>query len=103
MSGGIAYVWDPGKKFPANLNLEMVNLENISEEADFQEIQSMIQKHHQNTGSARAEYILGNWEEQKVHFLKVIPGDYKLAMQQIEEDKSMDVDEEIQLGARVHG
>jgi glutamate synthase domain-containing protein 3 len=94
MSGGIAYVWDPDKVFHKLINSEMVDMDALTEKADIAELTNMITRHRDYTGSARAEFILNNWEKQKANFIKVIPGDYKLALQRIEEEKLMEVEED---------
>ncbi len=101
MSGGIAYVWDPDKTFTRMVNMEMVDLDPLIEPADVDEVLHMITRHREYTGSLRAEFILQDWEKQKDNFIKVIPGDYKLALQKMEEEKSMSVDDEMEVGASV--
>lgn len=97
MSGGIAYVWDPDRKLPQNTNMEMVSLEPLMEAADVDEVLHLITRHFEYTGSLRAEQILKNWEQERERFVKIIPGDYKLAMQKLQEEKSMDVDEDVEV------
>ena len=80
MSGGIAYVYDPDGKFPANCNMGMVFLETPSEE-DIEEIAEMIRKHQSYTASDVASAILGNWDTAKKSFVKVIPADYKRVLE----------------------
>jgi len=87
MSGGIAYVFDPYKKFRDGLcNTEMVGLEALTE-ADFTELQHLIRKHYDYTDSDKAEEILGDWDNLKMHFTKVMPTDYKKALERIEREK----------------
>jgi len=79
MSGGIAYVRDPEGKFPKNCNTGMVALEKPDAD-DFAEILDMVRSHQYWTGSKVAATVLGNWENEKAFFVKVIPEDYKKVM-----------------------
>ena len=79
MSGGIAYVYDVKEKFSINCNQEMVDLDPVAEE-DAAELKQMIQKHFEHTGSTVAKFILGDFENQLRHFVKVFPTDYKKAL-----------------------
>jgi glutamate synthase (NADPH/NADH) large chain len=76
MSGGIAYVYDPEGKLPANCNKGMVSLEALGPE-DNEELKDMITKHQKYTGSDVASAILGSWQKSVSTFVKVIPEDYK--------------------------
>jgi len=88
MSGGIAYVYDPDKKFVNGLcNMEMVELEKPSV-ADAQELFELIQNHYHATESTKGLMILEDWDKQLNHFIKVIPTDYKKALARIEEEKA---------------
>ncbi len=77
MSGGIAYIHDPNDQFLINCNLGMVELEKVETDEDIAELQSLIEKHQQHTGSTVAENILGRWDEAVTEFVKVMPTDYK--------------------------
>ena len=87
MSGGIAYVWDPKDRFKKMVNPAMVDLDPMEDPADIDELLHMITRHKEYTGSSRAEEILSDWENQIQNFIKVIPGDYKMALQKIEDEK----------------
>ncbi len=93
MSGGFAYVWDPDKTFAERVNAEMVDLEEIVDAEDEDELLHMITRHFEYTGSARARKILDDWKTQLKLFVKVAPGDYKMALQKLEEDKTMELEE----------
>ncbi len=77
MSGGIAYVWDPEGQFEPQVNLEMVELERLDEEAERVEVRTLIERHRELTGSDVAERILGSWDFACRQFVKVMPMDYK--------------------------
>ena len=80
MSGGVAYVYDPQKKFEGNCNKAIVLLETPSAE-DYAELSDLIGKHKKYTGSDVAEGILAAWDSEKAHFVKVIPVDYKKVLE----------------------
>lgn len=87
MSGGIAYVYDPLTKFAnERCNTEMVELENLSE-SDSQELFGLIQNHYHATESAKALKLLEDWDNHVGHFIKVIPTDYKKALERLAKEK----------------
>lgn len=87
MSGGIAYVWDPENSFEKLVNKQMVELEEIEDETEFESLYSLIENHFRYTSSQRAKLILDNWEKEKYNFVKVIPGEYKKALEALQEEK----------------
>ncbi|HEX4849964.1 MAG TPA: hypothetical protein VFV08_04110, partial [Puia sp.] len=76
MSGGIAYVYDVKGNFGSKCNMEMVDLDSLSEE-DVIEIKDMVQRHYAYTGSTVAKFVLDDFENQWKNFQKVFPKDYK--------------------------
>jgi len=87
MSGGIAYIYDVKGNFATNCNKEMVDLDQVDSD-DAKELYSMIEKHFQNTGSAVANFILGDFENQLNNFVKVFPKDYKKVLQDSKKKKA---------------
>ena len=78
MSGGIAYVWAPDRdRLRINVNLGMVELEDVVDEADDEELKTMIELHHNHTDSAVAADVLDRWDETLPQFVKVMPTDFK--------------------------
>jgi glutamate synthase (NADPH/NADH) large chain len=76
MSGGVAYVYDPGGDFDRLVNYDMVALEPL--DADDREfLRSAVEAHQSYTGSAVARGVLASWEVEVSKFRKVMPGDYK--------------------------
>ena len=75
MSGGVAYVYDKDGTFEQNCNTEMSAVLPLSE-ADYEEVEAMIRKHAEYTGSEVAWKILATWEETQKEFKKVLPHDY---------------------------
>jgi len=88
MSGGIAYVLDWDGDFQTRVNPEMVGLENLEDSAEITELMQIIQKHAEYTKSDLALRILFRWKELLPKFVKVLPKDYKRAMQAFEEVKA---------------
>ncbi len=78
----MAYIWDPKSEFSINCNPEMVDLDPMDEAGDIAELQDLIQKHADLTGSTVAQKILTNWESSLGEFVKVMPKDYKRVLEQ---------------------
>ena len=90
MSGGIAYIYDKYGKLDSNCNLEMIDLETLSEVEDILELHNLLKKHHAYTGSPKAAYILNNWQDCLPFFIKVFPMEYRLALGKMSsEDKAV--------------
>jgi len=115
MSGGIAYVLDEEGTFPQLCNLSMVELEPIPEEDDLMEseqhqsgdiehhgrvhlsndmtrhdderLRFLIERHATFTKSNKAFEILSNWENFRPKFVKVMPTEYRRALQEIQEEQ----------------
>ena len=88
MSGGVAYVLDVTGDFPKRVNTAMVGLEKLADPEEIQEVRAMIQRHAEYTGSERAKNILKLWEEMAPKFVKVMPKDYKRALEATERVKA---------------
>jgi len=83
MSGGIAYVFDDNELFGTRCNLDMVDLETVWTDADKRELHAMITQHLRYTGSARAQFVLENWETCYPLFVKVMPMEYKRVLERM--------------------
>jgi glutamate synthase (NADPH) large chain len=105
MSGGVAYVLDEDGGFEKRCNLSMVALEAIPEEAAASEtgeveshgrvhfnhlnqadeaaLREQIEKHLRYTQSPRAKHILDNWAMFLPKFTKVMPTEYRRALQEM--------------------
>ena len=112
MSGGVAYVLDESGDFNQRCNLAMVELQPVPSEAralekfdhqgndlenhglvdlmrdmtrhDEQRLRTLIDKHRRYTGSEKARRILENWSEYAPRFVKVMPVDYRLALEKMQ-------------------
>ena len=83
MTGGIAYVLDVNDNCEYFLNRGMVELSGIDNEEDENFVQDCVKKHIYWTDSAYAKNILADWEAQKRKFIKVLPVEYKRALQEM--------------------
>ncbi len=79
MSGGVAYVYDPNKTFKDKCNKELVDFDPLDLE-DYRDLKRRIDKHFHYTQSDVAEKILANWDDEVMHFVKVMPRDYKAVL-----------------------
>ncbi|MCB1878309.1 MAG: glutamate synthase subunit alpha, partial [Chromatiales bacterium] len=112
MSGGIAYVLDGEGDFEQRCNLSMVELEPIPAEDEALEnldhqggdlethgmvdvradmtrfdslrLRTLVEKHLHYTNSSRAREILDNWDDYLPKFVKVMPVDYRRALQEMQ-------------------
>ena len=83
MSGGVAYVLDENGVFPGLCNHEMVDLEPLVDGEDIAEVRGLIEAHVRHTGSDRGEDVLARWSELQGAFVKVMPVDYRRALQEM--------------------
>ncbi len=112
MSGGVAYVYDEAGDFAERCNMAMVDLEPVPEEDDLLEklhhhggdlqhkgrvnvssdmtghdderLYQLISNHFHYTGSSRAREMMDNWESHRPKFVKVMPVEYRRALQEME-------------------
>ena len=84
MSGGVAYVLDEDGTFNERCNMGLVGFDPI-EESDAIELHGLIEEHAERTGSPVAERILTDWAEYLPQFVKVMPHDYKRALNEMAE------------------
>jgi glutamate synthase (NADPH/NADH) large chain len=117
MSGGIAYVLDEDGTFRSRCNMAMVELEAIPDEEDLNEelyhhsgdldghgwvevmadmtqfdaqrLHRLISSHARHTGSRRAADILADWKNYLPRFRKVMPVEYRRALQEMERARTM--------------
>ncbi|MCK5473667.1 MAG: glutamate synthase subunit alpha, partial [Planctomycetes bacterium] len=83
MSGGIAYVLDEAQLFDTMCNLNMVELESVWKKEDKDVLQDLIERHLKWTGSERAKQILNAWPDMVGRFVKVVPIDYRKALEKM--------------------
>jgi len=102
MSGGIAYVYDPDRKFSQNVNSELVDAEPL-EPDDREWLAGIVAQHLHQTGSAVAAAILDSWGRSAEDFVKVMPRDYRRVLEATAqaEANGQEVDEAVMAAA--HG
>jgi glutamate synthase domain-containing protein 2/glutamate synthase domain-containing protein 1/glutamate synthase domain-containing protein 3 len=83
MSGGIAYVLDERQLFDTLCNLDMVDLETVWQQEDKDVLWGLIERYYTWTGSQRALYILDAWPNMVGRFVKVMPIDYRKALERM--------------------
>jgi glutamate synthase domain-containing protein 3 len=101
MSGGIAYVYDIDGTFKPKVNMEMVDLESL-DAGDLEYVKGMIARHVEFTGSTRGQEILARWDAEKSKFVKVMPVDYKRALEELRKLSEQD-QAEARKQEKVHG
>ena len=95
MSGGVAYVYDEDGLFNKRCNPSMVSLEKVEtkeaqakvpqhlNQPDEVILKTLIEKHFKYTNSERAKFILDNWDKARTQFIKVMPNEYKRALNEL--------------------
>jgi len=83
MSGGLAYVLDEMQLFDTLCNLDMVELETVWQEKDKTLLRHLIERHFSLTASKRARQILEAWPDMVGKFVKVVPIDYRKALEKM--------------------
>jgi glutamate synthase (ferredoxin) len=81
MSGGVAFVLDETGVFPGLCNPESVDLEAVTDAEDIHNLRQLIEEHVKYTGSERGRYVLERWSDMLPKFVKVMPVEYRRALQ----------------------
>jgi glutamate synthase domain-containing protein 2/glutamate synthase domain-containing protein 3 len=76
MSGGHAYVLDEDGDFAVRCNRGMVDLDPLDAD-DAAELEALVRRHHDLTGSAVAARLLADWAATTRRFVKVMPTEYR--------------------------
>lgn len=80
MSGGMAFVYDPGERFQNRCNTDSVDLESLCAHEDIELVRRLLAQHVAHTGSLRAQALLDDWDAALSLFVKVMPLEYKDAL-----------------------
>lgn len=80
----------------------MVELESLDED-DNEWLHGMIQAHVDATDSAVGQRILGDWPQERRHFAKVMPRDFKRVLQAIADAERDGADVDKAIMAAAHG
>ncbi len=88
MSGGVAYVLDEVGDFGTfRCNKGMVDLEPLVSPIDISELKGLIENHLEYTQSTCAKWVLENWDNILPKFVKVMPVEYKRALEQLAKEQ----------------
>ena len=82
MSGGIAYVYDKDRRFEGRCNLELVDLEQLTDAEEEEQVKALIAEHAARTGSLVARNVLASWDQRRAQFVKVMPRDLKRVLEE---------------------
>ncbi|WP_282135058.1 glutamate synthase large subunit [Seonamhaeicola maritimus] len=89
MSGGYAYVLNTTGKFTDGLcNEETIDFDPITDE-DAAELKGLIENHIRYTNSNRGKEVLADWDNYLRQFVKVMPKEYKIALERIANEEPM--------------
>jgi glutamate synthase (NADPH) large chain len=88
MSGGHAYVLDEDAQFAQRCNTALVELEALSMD-DAALVAALLERHRELTGSVKASELLGSWESTISRFVKVVPVEYRRALDARREEANM--------------
>lgn len=86
MSGGISYIYKNEQFSNSNFNMEMIDLESVNVQ-DQDIISNMLESHLSYTNSKLANELLSKWNKEKSNFIKVMPKEYKIALEKIAQEK----------------
>jgi glutamate synthase (ferredoxin) len=89
MSGGVAYVYDVDGAFAGRCNPEMVSLSPVESAEDLAWLKFKVEQHVANTGSTLAATLVSEWSNASQRFVKVLPKDYKRAMDAMKEVEAL--------------
>ncbi len=81
MSGGIAYLIDDTRQSGKFCNLDMVSLTALDDQSEMEFVKDLIFRHAEYTGSRRATEILLAWDQFVVSIVRVLPNEYRRALQ----------------------
>ena len=73
MTGGMAYLYDPEGVARDYINAETLVMCPVTQDHWESELRDLIERHHVQTMSKKAETILQNWDREKGNFLQVCP------------------------------
>jgi glutamate synthase (NADPH/NADH) large chain len=73
MTGGIAFIHDPERRFEVMVNPESVIWRPVVTEHWSSVLKALIAEHHRRTGSVHARTILDNWALELANFVHVVP------------------------------
>jgi glutamate synthase (NADH) len=82
MSGGIAYILDTAHTFASKVNMEMVELGQVTDPREIAALRHLIEDHRHYTGSEVADRVLRDFHHLLPLFVRVMPLDYKRVLEE---------------------
>jgi glutamate synthase (NADPH/NADH) large chain len=73
MTGGMAYLYDPDGNAQNMMNMETLVTCPVTVDHWMQELEALIERHLEETGSAKAADLLQHWDLEKHNFLQICP------------------------------
>ena len=75
MTGGVAWIWDPGKRFERVANPDSIDWYPLADmpEEHIGRYQLMLEMHAERTGSSRARKLLDDWDQTLADTLLIVP------------------------------
>jgi glutamate synthase (NADPH) large chain len=73
MTGGMAYIYDEKGTLPISVNDETIIYQRLASSHWEENLKSLIEDHHAQTGSPQAERLLAHWEMERGHFWQICP------------------------------
>ena len=73
MTGGMAYIFDPERKAEVLMNKETLFVCPLTEPYWMGELEELIERHLEETGSRKAADIMQHWDVERARFLQVCP------------------------------
>ena len=103
MSGGIAYVYDPGRTFGQRVNLEMVDVEPLDPADSFCRPRPWWSATRSRPSRPWPAACSSDWDTEVLEFVKVMPRDYRRILEatRLAEAEGRSVDEAVMEAA--HG
>jgi glutamate synthase (ferredoxin) len=89
MSGGSAFVYDVDGAFAGRCNPDMVSLSPVESDEDLAWLRNIVERHVALTGSQLGARLLDEWANASQRFVKVLPIDYKRAMDAMKEVEAL--------------
>jgi glutamate synthase (ferredoxin) len=94
MSGGYAYVLDEDGTFASHCNQSMVGLYPLDDPEEIESVRTLVRHHAEATQSQKAWKVLALWDSLLSKFVKVLPHDFKRALEAEEKVRGMGLTEE---------
>jgi glutamate synthase (ferredoxin) len=94
MSGGFAYVLDEDGSFPTRCNKSMVGLYPLEDPEEIEKVRTLVRHHSEATGSQKGWKVLALWDSLLPRWVKVLPHDFKRALEAEEKVRAMGLTED---------